>query len=127
MPCPRFLKREPDSDDNLQQMTKGKRIQKDSDEKYQMTSQRHNDLETTHANLHQSVGIKTGSVNQDRISILKNSISHQLIPSDEKRVALSMYHDLSIYQSISCLSNINLIAIYFFSSLIQEQDVHQEN
>ena len=97
MPCPRFLKRGPDSDDNQQQKTNGKRVEKDSDEKYQMTSQRHNDLETTHANLHQSVGIKPGSVNQDRISILKNSISHQLIPSDEKRVALSMYHDLSIY------------------------------
>ena len=108
MPCPRFLKRGPDSDDNLQQKTEGKRVQKDSDEKYQMTSQRHNDLETTHANLHQSVAIKSGSVNQDRISILKNSISHQLIPSDEKRVALSMYHDLSIYLSMHCLFPISI-------------------
>ena len=85
MPCPRFLKRGPDSDDNQQQKTEGKRVQKDSDEKYQMTSQRHNELETTHAHVHHSV-------NTDRISILKNSISHQLIPSGEKRIALSKYH-----------------------------------
>ena len=92
MPCPRFLKRGPDSDDNQQQKNEGKRVQKDIDEKYQMTSQRHNELETTHAHVHQSMAIKRGSVNTDRISILKNSISHQLIPSGEKRIALSKYH-----------------------------------
>ena len=95
MPCPRFLKRGPDSDDNQQQKTEDKRLQKDSNEKYLMISQRHNELETTHAHVHQSVAIKRGSVNQDRISILKNSISHQLIPPDEKRIALSTYHHLN--------------------------------
>ena len=65
---------------------------KDRDEPYQMTSQRHNELETAHTHIQQSMAIKRGSLNTDRISILKNSISHQLIPSDEKRIALSKYH-----------------------------------
>ena len=64
-------------------------MQKDSDELYQMTSQRHKEPETTHVHIHHSMAIKHGSVNTDRISILKNSLSHQLIPSDEKRIALS--------------------------------------